>query len=69
MSGKRLEGVCKVSQRRLECVLKASGKHHVGTGQFRTGHVRTAQVGTGQVQSGIGQAVFWILFEVFLGGV
>ena len=59
MSGRCLEGAWKVPKRCLEGILKVSGKCLEDLWK----------VGTGKVRSGIGQAVFWILFEVFLEGV
>ena len=55
-----------MSGRWLESVLKASGGVWKVFGMCLEG---LWKVGTGNVRSGIGQAVLWILFEVFLEGV
>ena len=57
--GRCLQGVFKVSRRCMKGVWKVVGKCLEGLWK----------VGTGKVRSGIGQAVFWILFKVFLEGV
>ena len=80
VSGMCLESVWKVSGMCLECIWRTSGRclkaswrplesiksEQVNSGQVKSGQVKSGKVKSGQVRSEIGQAVFWILFEVFL---
>ena len=58
VSGRCLEGVLKVSVKRLEGIKLGQGQvkstiSHIGTGQVRKSQVSTGQVGIGQVGTGL----------------